>query len=71
MHVVRDDKVMRPINDLLVRLVRSFRTEGRVPNETLKHDRAQRPPVALVSISLLQENLGRDVIRRPDGRICL
>jgi len=71
MHVIGDDKVMRPIDNLLVRLVRSFRTEGRIPDETLEHDGAQRPPITLVSVSLLQENLGRDVIRRPDRRICL
>jgi hypothetical protein len=71
MHIVGDDEVMRPIDDLLVRLVRGLRTKGRIPDETLKHDRAQRPPVALVSVSLLQENLGRDVIRRSDGRIGL
>ena len=71
MHVVRDNEVVRPIDDLLIRLVRGLRTEGRVPNETLKHDRAQGPPIALVPISFLQENLGGDVIRRSDGRICL
>ena len=71
MHIVGDDEVMRPIDDLLVRLVRGLRTKGGVPDKTLKHDRAQRPPVALVSVSLLQENLGRDVIRRSDGRISL
>ena len=66
MHIVGDDEVMRPIDDLLVRLVGGLRTKGRVPDETLERDRAQRPPIALVSISLLQENLGRDIIRRPD-----
>ena len=71
MHVVGDDKIMWPVDDLLIRLVRSLRTKGRVSNETLKHDRAQRPPVALVSIALLQKDLGRDIIRRPDGRIGL
>ena len=71
MHVVGDDKIVRPVDDLLIRLVRSLRTKGRVSNETLKHDRAQRPPVALVSIALLQKDLGRDIIRRPDGRIGL
>jgi hypothetical protein len=71
MHVVRDNKVVRPIDDLLIRLVRGLRTEGRVSNETLKHDRAQGPPITLVSVSFLQENFGGDVIRRSDGRICL
>ena len=71
MHIVGDDKIMRPVDDLLVRLVRGLRTEGRVSNETLKHNGAQRPPVALVSVPLLQENLGRDVVWRPDSRIGL
>ena len=71
MHIVGDDKVMRPIDDLLVGLVRSLRTEGRVPNETLKRDSTQRPPVALAPIPLLQENLWRDIIWSPDGGICL
>jgi len=71
MDIVRDDEVMWPVDDLLVRLVRGLRTEGRIPNETLEHDGAQGPPIALVSISFLQENLGGDVIRRPDRGICL
>ena len=71
MHIVGDDEVMRPIDDLLVRLVRRLGTERWIADQTLEHDRAQRPPIALVSVSLLQENLGRDIIGRPDGRICL
>ena len=71
MHVVRDNEVMWPIDDLLICLVRGLRTEGRVSNEALEHDRTQGPPVTLVSVSFLEENLGGDVIRRSDGRICL
>lgn len=71
MHVVRDHEVMRPIDDFLIGLVRGLRTEGRISDETLKHDRAQGPPIALVSVSFLQENFGGDVIRRSNSRICL
>jgi len=71
MHIVRDDKVMRPIDDLLVRLVRSLRTERRVPNQTLKRDGPQRPPIALAPIPLLQEDLWSDIIWSPNGGICL
>lgn len=71
MHIVGDNEIMWPIDDLLVRLVGSLRTEGRVSNEALKHDRAQRPPITLVPVSLLQENLGRDIIWCSDRRICL
>lgn len=38
MDVIRDDEVVRPIDDLLVRLVRSLRTEGGVSDEALEHD---------------------------------
>ena len=71
MHIVRDDKIMRPIDNLLVRLVRGLRTKGRVPNQTLKRDGAQRPPVALAPIPLLQENLGCDIIWSSNGGIGL
>lgn len=71
MDIVRDDEVMGPVDDLLVRLVRRLGTERRIPDQTFKHDRAQGPPIALVSVSLLQENLGRNIIGRPDCRICL
>lgn len=67
MYIVGNDEVMRPIDDLLIRLVRRLRTEGWVPNQTLKHDRAQGPPIALVSVSFLEENLRSDVIWCPDG----
>ena len=53
-------------------------------NETLEHDGPKRPPITFLAISLLQENLGRNlatistdvsqrktyVVRRPDRRIC-
>ena len=71
MHVVGNDEIMWPIDDLLVRLVRRLRAEGRIPDETLKRDGTQRPPVAFAPVPLLQENLRRDIIRRSDGRIGL
>ena len=40
-------------------------------DEHLVHDDAQRPPVALVPIALLHEDLGRNVVRRAHGRVRL
>ena len=71
MNIIGDDKIMRPVDDLLVRLVGGLRTERRVSHETLKHDGSQRPPVTLIPISLLQEDFGCNIIRRSHGRICL
>jgi len=71
MHIIRDDKIMRPIDDLLVGLVRRLRTEWRIPHQTLKRDSPQRPPIALAPIPLLQENLWRDIIWSPNCGICL
>jgi hypothetical protein len=71
MHIVRDDQVMVPIDDLLVRLMRGLRAKRWIPNKAFKHDRAQRPPITLITVSLLQENLGSDIIRRSDGGVCL
>jgi hypothetical protein len=71
MHIVRDDQVMVPIDDLLIRLMRGLRAKRRIPNKAFKHDRAQRPPITLVTVSLLQENLGSDIIGRSDGGVCL
>lgn len=60
-----------PVNDFLVRLVGRLGAEWRVTDEAFEHDRAKRPPVALVTIPLLQEDFWCDVIWRSDGRIGL
>jgi hypothetical protein len=50
-----------PVNDLPVGVVRVLGAERRVPDETFEHDRSERPPIALVRVPLLQEDLGRDL----------
>ena len=42
--------------------------EGRVADEHLIHDDAERPPVAVGVVARLQQNLGCHVVRRSDGR---
>jgi hypothetical protein len=71
MDVIGEHEVVRPVNDLLIRLVRRLGAEWRVADEALKHDRAERPPVALVAVALLEENLRCNVVRRADGRVSL
>lgn len=69
--VVGKHEVLRPVDDLLIRVVCRLRAEGRVPDQALEHDRAERPPVALVAVPLLEEDLGGDVVWRADGRVRL
>ncbi len=71
MHVVWEHEVLRPVDDLVVGVVCGFGAEGWVPDQALEHDGTKRPPVALVTVSLLQEDLWSNVIRRTNGGICL
>lgn len=65
----REMQVPRPIHNLPIRIVRLLRTKRRPPNQTLKHDRAQAPPIASKIVSLPAKDLGCDVVRRADGRV--
>lgn len=60
-----------PIDDLLVRIVGTFRTERRIADKAFEHDGAKGPPVAFVAIALKKEDLWCDVVGRPDGRVGL
>lgn len=71
MDIIWDYEMILPVNDFLVGFVGTFGAEGWVANKTFKHNRAKRPPVALVSVPLLQEDLGGNVIRRSDRRVGL
>lgn len=62
-------QVPRPINNLAVSIMRLLSAERRPANQTLKHNRTHRPPIAAVVVALAAENLGRNVIRRTDGRV--
>ena len=71
MNIVRDRKVILPVNDLLVGFVGRLGAKRRVADEAFEHDGPERPPVAFVSVSLLQEDLRCDVIRSSDCRVSL
>ena len=49
--------------------MRLLSAERRPANQTLKHNRAHRPPIAAVVVALAAENFGRNIIRRTDGRV--
>eukprot|EP00047_Mylnosiga_fluctuans_P016943 m.57569 g.57569 ORF g.57569 m.57569 type:complete len:382 (+) comp6842_c0_seq1:875-2020(+) len=65
----REHERLAPVQDLLIRLLRRVRAEGRVADEHLKHNHAQRPPVARAVVSCLVEHLGCDVVRRAHRRV--
>lgn len=71
MNIFRDRKVILPVNDLLVRFVGRLGAKRRVADEAFEHDGAERPPVAFVTITLLQEDLRCDVVRSSDCRVSL
>ncbi len=59
-----------PCDDLAVRIVRIIRTERGPTDKALEHDGAQRPPIAFEGVPLTAKNLGRDIVRRSDRRVC-
>ena len=71
MNIIRDREMVLPVNNFLVGLVGCLGTKRWVADDAFKHDCAKRPPVALMAIPLLQEDLGSDVIWRSDSRVGL
>ena len=71
MNIIGDYEVMQPVNNFLVRFVGCLRAKRWIANEAFKHDRAERPPIALTAIPLLQKDLGCNVIWCSDSRVGL
>mmetsp|Transcript_2659 Transcript_2659/g.8068 ORF Transcript_2659/g.8068 Transcript_2659/m.8068 type:complete len:421 (-) Transcript_2659:254-1516(-) len=61
--LLRYPKVVLPVDNLLARGHGVLRVEGRVAHHHLEHDGAHAPPVALQAVTLLQQDLRRDVVR--------
>lgn len=70
-HIFWEIKLVAPVHNLAVRLVCILAAERWVPNKALKHDSAQGPPVTLLSVALLQKDLGCNVIRCAYSRVSL
>lgn len=62
MDLLREEHVVGPIDDLLVRIPRIFGAEWCISNETFIHDCTKGPPVTFFAISLQQKYLGSDVV---------
>jgi len=61
-HIVGEDEVVLPVNNLFVRFVCRLRAERRVANQALEHDCSERPPITLISVALQQEDLRGNVV---------
>ena len=59
-----------PIHNLPIRIMRLLGTKRRPPNQALKHNRPHTPPITSKIVSFSAEDLGRDVVRCADGRVC-
>ena len=70
-NILRKPKLILPINNFPIRIMRILRTERRISNQTFKHDGSQRPPITFLTITLLEENFRSDVIRCTNCRISL
>ena len=71
MNIIWEGEMISPVDNFLVRLVGSFRAEWWIPDKALEHNGTQRPPVALVSVALQQENFRRNIVRGSDSRVSL
>lgn len=67
--VWREMQVPRPIHNLAVRIMSLLRAERWPPNQALKHDRAQTPPIATKIVALSAKDLRCDVVWRTDGGV--
>lgn len=70
-HLLRELQERRPLDDLLVRIARVLRAEGRPADEALEEDGTEGPPVAFLSVAFLDKDLWSNVVWRADGGVCL
>ena len=63
-------KGLAPVDNLSVGVVRVFGAEGWPADQTFEHDGPNGPPVAAERVPVAREDLRRDIIRRPNGRVC-
>lgn len=69
--IIWEREMVWPIDDLLVRIVRVLRAEWWISDQAFEHDRTKRPPVALVSVSLKEEDLRCDIVGCSHRRVSL
>lgn len=67
--LLREVQLCLPVDNLPVRLVSVLRAEGRPSNKTFKHDSSERPPIAFLAITVVEEDFRRDIIRCTDSRV--
>ena len=72
-HVIRELEGVLVVHDLAVGADQTLGVEGRVADQHLVEDHADRPPVALAAVNavtaLRLEHLRRDVVRCADRRV--
>lgn len=68
-NVLRELQSLPPGKNLAVGIVGILRAERWVSAEALEHDRSERPPIAFVAVTLLQEDFWRNVVRSSHGRV--
>lgn len=71
MNIFWEVELFTPVHDLAISLVCVLTAKWWVSDQAFKHDSTQGPPITLLSISLLQKDLGCNVVRRADGGIGL
>lgn len=71
MDILREIELLSPVHNLAIRLVSILTAEGRVSDQAFKHDCPQRPPIALLPISLLQKDLWCNIIWCAHSRVRL
>ncbi len=60
---------LAPVDNLAVCVMGVFRTERRPSDKAFEHDSSDRPPVTEIGVSLVQEDLGCNIVRSSHGRI--
>lgn len=69
-NLLREVEAISPVDDLAVGIGGFLSTEWGPSDQTLKHNSADRPPIAEISVALAVEDLRRNVVRSTDSRVC-
>lgn len=62
-------ETLAPVDDFPVCIRGFLGTERGPPDQTFKHDRTDRPPIAQIGISLTIKYFGCNIVRGSDSRI--
>lgn len=69
LNIIWEVQALPPVHNLAIRVVAVFGAERRPADQALEHDCSQAPPIAVETVPMAREDLGRDIIGCANRRV--